>query len=300
MLLEYIVTGGAGYIGGHLVDSLVKMGNVTVIDDFSSGSYRNKSANYIKADLAVETPEIPRNGLIYHLAADPDVRESMQQVREHFDRDVKATLNIAEMARKYDSSGIVFLSSSTVYGETETMPTPESASLRPISYYGLYKLLGEQVLEYYSRNYGINVTVLRLANIIGGRMSHGVIVDFFKKLKMNGKRLEILGNGRQKKSYVYIDDLVDLLCSIRPSNFDVFNVSNNDWITVDEIAKIVESGLGLGPEHIHVDKGEGRGWEGDVRFMLLDSAKLAKAMGWKPKHSSRESVELAVKDLIGN
>lgn len=295
LLLEYIVTGGAGYIGGHLVD---RLGKVTVIDDFSSGSYRNERASYIKADLAVETPEIPKNGIIYHLAADPDVRESMQQVKEHFDRDVRATLNVAEMARKHDSSGIVFLSSSTVYGETESIPTPESAPLRPISYYGLYKLLGEQVLEYYSRNYGINVTVLRLANIIGGRMSHGVIVDFFRKLKVNGKRLEILGNGRQKKSYVYIGDLIDLLCSIRPNNFNVFNVSNNDWITVDEIAAMVERGLGLSPEHVYVDMGEGRGWEGDIRFMLLDSAKLAKSTGWMPKHSSRESVELAVKDLI--
>ena len=296
--MEYIVTGGAGYIGGHLVDELVGLGVVNVIDDFSSGSYINKKATYLKSDLAKETPKIPSGCLIYHLAADHDVKESMNQIKEHFERDVKATLNVAEMARMHDADGIIFASSSTVYGEAEKMPTPESAALKPISYYGLYKLLGEQILEFYSRNYAINVTVLRLANVIGGRMSHGVIVDFIKKLRNNSRKLEILGNGHQKKSYVHINDLIELFLALKPMGFKVYNVGNKDWVNVLRIAEIVEEAMGVHPDHVFMDFKEGRGWEGDVRFMLLDISLIENELGWKPSLSSEEAVKRAVNELI--
>ncbi len=296
--MDYVVTGGAGYIGGHLVDELVKLGKVTVIDDFSSGSYVNEKATYIRADLAKETVNIPNGSLIFHLAADPDVKESMFEHADHFERDVRATLNVAELARKHDAKGIIFTSSSTVYGEAERIPTPETEPPMPISFYGLYKLLGEQILEFYSRNYGMNATALRLANIIGGRMSHGVIVDFIKKLRINPKRLEILGNGKQKKSYLYINDLVELFIKLNPKGFKVYNVGNRDWVNVMQIAEIIEKSMGANPEHVFVDYKDGKGWEGDVRFMLLDISLIEKEVGWKPSLTSEEAVKAAVRDII--
>ena len=143
---------------------------------------------------------------------------------------------------------------------------------------------------------------MRLANIIGRRTSHGIIVDMINKLQNKKDELEILGNGKQKKSYLYIDDLLkafDIIIEKQKEKYSVFNVGNEDWITVDEIIKIIEDKLGLSPKHIYVDKGDGKGWAGDVRLMLLD-IKNIKSLGWKPMLSSKETVNQAVKDIITN
>jgi len=299
--MVYIITGGAGYIGGHLTDYLLTKDEVIVIDDFSYGKYVNQKATYIRADLRKDSEiKIPKESVIFHLAANPDVRTSMIDPVEHFERDVKVTFNTLEIARKNDAKTIIFASSSTVYGEAQKIPTPEDAELKPISNYGLYKLMGEQMVEYYSRVYGIKGVSVRLANVTGGRVSHGVIYDFVHKILKNNKRLEILGNGKQRKSYIYISDTIDgmlLLAEKSEGLYSVYNLGNDDWTTVDEIAKIVEEEMNVFPEHIYIDPGDGRGWVGDVRFMLLDISKI-KRLGWKPKYSSKEAVRLAVRDLL--
>ncbi|EZQ11071.1 MULTISPECIES: NAD-dependent epimerase/dehydratase family protein [Acidianus] len=294
-----IVTGGAGYIGGHVIDHFVEIGeDVLSIDDFSYGKYINQKSRVIRADLRREIPEIPKNSTILHLAANPDVRTSMQDLEDHFDRDVKITLNVLEMARKYDANKFIFFSSSTVYGEAK-IPTPENTQLSPISNYGLFKLIGEEMTHYYSNVYNINSVSLRLANITGGRVSHGVVIDFIKKLKKNPETLEILGNGKQRKSYLYITDLLNAVDTVIKfkGKYEVFNVGNNDWTTVNEIANIIEEEMAVKPKHVYIDTGEGRGWPGDVRFMLLDCSKL-NSLGWIPKYSSNDSVRMAVRDVL--
>jgi Nucleoside-diphosphate-sugar epimerases len=172
--------------------------------------------------------------------------------------------------------------------------------MKPISNYGLFKLLGEEMTEYYSRTYGMRAVSLRLANITGGRVSHGVVVDFVRKLRRNPSELEILGNGKQRKSYLYVQDLIDAVLLLNQKfkgNYDAFNVGNDDWVTVEEIARIVEGVMGLTPKHIYVDDGSGRGWAGDVRFMLLDIQKL-KGYGWRPSMGSAQVIERACKDLL--
>ncbi|AAK40511.1 NAD-dependent epimerase/dehydratase family protein [Saccharolobus solfataricus] len=303
----YIVTGGAGYIGGHLVDYLISKNlEVIVIDDLSYGKYRNEKAKFVMFDLRQNMGELveklEKNPIIYHLAANPDVRTSMINVEEHFERDVKVTLNVMELARRVDAEKVIFTSSSTVYGETSKIPTPESEELKPISNYGLFKLLCENIVKYYAEQYGIKSISTRLANITGGRVSHGVVIDFIKKLKDNPNLLEILGNGKQRKSYLYIDDLIEAFVMLEKKVnriYDVFNIGNNDSITVDEIAKIVIDEMKLSPRITYKNPtADGRGWPGDVRLMLLDISKISREVGWSPKMSSREVIRQAVKDLL--
>ncbi|AAY80136.1 NAD-dependent epimerase/dehydratase family protein [Sulfolobus acidocaldarius] len=302
----YVITGGAGYIGGHLVDTLVNQNKeIIVIDNFTNGKYINNKALYLNLDLRgnnILGLKVPKESILYHLAANPDVRDSMTNTIDHFEMDVKATLNILEVARKNDVCLFIFASSSTVYGEPSKIPTPEEEQTNPISNYGIFKLLGEQLVNYYSRVYGIKSIIVRLANVIGGRVTHGVIKDFINKLRSDPNRLQILGNGKQRKSYIYITDVIDGFQVIEKSSIDqvsVYNLGNEDWISVDEIARIVEEELKLTPAHEYVDAGGGRGWPGDARYMLLDITKLKK-LGWKPKYSSREAVRLAVRDYIEN
>lgn len=295
-----VITGGAGYLGGHLLDLLAGKNRVTSIDDFSVGKYKNRKAKLVKADLRSATAlKLPKNSIIFHFAANPDVRTSMSQVKKHFDRDVTVTLNSLELARKCDSKQFVFISSSAVYGDAKKLPTPESEKPRPISNYGLFKLFGEELTEFYSANYGIKTTILRLANVIGGRTNHGVVYDFFKKLSKNPTTLEILGDGMQKKSYLYVTDLLSGVVhatEVSTQGNNVFNIGNSDAIRVDEIAKIVETHMNVTPKHRYIDKLRGRGWPGDVKFMLLDSTKLIRT-GWKPTISSKRAVVMAIKDL---
>ena len=300
--MPYIVTGGAGFIGSHLVDRLVgSMRDTIVIDDLSSGNYINKRSKFIKQDLRRQVRiNLPKGAGIFHLAANPSVKDSMIDISNHFDRDVKTTLNVMEAARKADSEFLIFLSTSAVYGDTKKIPTDESVAPNPISNYAEFKLLCEKIIEFYSRIYGMRSVSLRLANVVGKRSDHGVTVDLIDKLRDDPKVLELLGDGKQEKSYIYIDDVIDaILLSVKkaPKSYSVYNIGSADRISVDRIAEIIERKMCVSPRHVYKPVGGGRGWQGDTRIMQLDSSKIGK-LGWKPKFNSSQAVSKAVEGLL--
>lgn len=303
-----LVTGGAGFIGSHLVDRLLKDGwEVTVLDNFSTGSFENVKQAFENGKLKIiigdaktvdPTEELESVEYIFHMAANPDVKETSPSV--HFQENILATFNILEYARKVGARFFVFASSSTVYGDASKLPTPEDyGPLKPISLYGAAKLAAEGLVSSYCHTFGMTGVSLRLANIVGPRLTHGVIYDFINKLRENPRRLEILGDGTQKKSYVWIEDCIEAILHplkhIKSCSYEVYNVGSEDWITVSEIADMVIESMRLSRvEKIFTGgvKG-GRGWIGDVKLMNLDISKI-KAIGWKPKYTSREAVKLSI------
>ena len=308
-----LVTGGAGFIGSHLCDSLVKHDwQITILDNFSAGSRDNlrhlltqrpeevkllegdctNPAHVKKALSGVET--------VFHFAANPEVRLELNDPQTCFKQNVHAThVLLQQIKDNRKIRTIIFLSTSSVYGEAETMPTPESyGPWKPISPYGASKLASEALISAYAYTYNKKAITLRLANIIGPRSQHGVIHDFVQKLRKNPKQLEILGDGTQNKSYLYIDDCVKAIetaYKTAQNQVEIYNVGSEDQTTVIKIANIVAEEMSLENVKFKCTGGVdgGRGWKGDVKNMLLDTAKL-KSKGWKPRHNSAEAIRKTV------
>ncbi|MDI6826592.1 MAG: NAD-dependent epimerase/dehydratase family protein [Candidatus Aenigmarchaeota archaeon] len=307
MSKRILILGGAGFIGSHLVDNLSKNGNeVKVIDNFSTGKIENLSqtknkVKITKGDLRFldfVLKNVKDVDLVFHLVANYSVKLSSEDPIFDFNSNALTTLNVLEAMRKNDIPIIIFTSSSTVYGESDKFPIPENTKLKPISNYGASKVSAEMYIHSFSQLYGIKGLILRYANIIGPRSEHGIIPDFVKKLKEHRKRLLILGDGKQKKSYLYVSDCIDAsLLALEHFNksFDVFNVGSEEWITVDEIAKIVCEEMGLTNVKFEYTGGD-RGWLGDVSKFLLDIKKL-KRLGWEPKYTIEESIRKTVEWL---
>jgi len=317
--MRAVVTGGAGFIGSHVVEDLIKKGfEVVVIDNLSSGNPDNLKNVYVSGRVKLVVDDLKVYGswinefrdanVVYHLAANPEVKTSITNPRKHFEENVLATFNVLEACREYKVKNLVFASTSTVYGDAKTIPTPEDYSpLEPISIYGASKLASENLILSYSLIYGIKSLILRFANIVGPRQTHGVVVDFINKLRLNPSTLEILGDGTQKKSYLHVQDLIEGINVaeryLRESNlrYLVINVGNEDWITVKEIADLVVSEMNLS-NVTYVFKPateDGRGWVGDVKFMLLDISKL-KSLGWRPKYTSKEAIRSTIRWFLSS
>lgn len=308
-----LITGGAGFIGSHLADRLVDLASeVVVFDNLSAGSLSNlkeclkrRNFRFVKGDLLdpkAIAKAVEGRDLIFHLAANPEVRIGAEDTKVDFEQNLVATRNLLEAARVAKVEGVVFTSTSTVYGEASTMPTPEDyGPLKPISLYGASKLGCEALLSAYCHLFGFASVIYRFANVVGSRSRHGVIYDFIRKLMKDGRTLEILGDGTQRKSYIHVSDCVDaILLGLRRSkeNVEVFNIGSEDQISVTAIAKIVIEEMGLKNVKLRFTGGvEGRGWPGDVKLMLLSVQKLKK-LGWRPKYSSAEAVRLASRELI--
>ena len=315
--MKVLVTGGAGFIGSHLVDKLMEGGHeVRVLDNLSAGSLENlehwlghERFEFIKGDM--RDPEVIKEAAkgveaVFHLAANPEVRIGSQSPELLYETNVLITYNLLEAMRKEGVKLLAFTSSSTVYGEAERLPTPEDyGPLKPISVYGGAKLAAEALISGYAHTFDMKAVVFRLANIIGKRSNHGVIYDFINKLKKNPNRLEILGDGTQRKSYLHVSDTVEAMLHLfneflkEDKTYDVYNIGSEDWITVKEIAEIVSREMNLDPEFYFTGGVDGgRGWKGDVKVMLL-SIEKAKAKGWKPKMNSYQAVEKTVRELLG-
>ncbi len=313
--MRAIVTGGAGFIGSHLIGALLKeVEEVIVLDNLSGGSEENlvkyleePGFSFIKQDLSIEGDWMSlgkKGDLIFHYAANPDVRTSSYDPRGQFRDNVLTTLNVLEMARQGDADLLILASTSAVYGDAEVIPTPEDYPPNPISVYGWTKLLAEEAVRMYSSTYGIKALILRLANVVGPGISHGVVIDFIRKLRKNPSRLEILGDGSQRKSYIHVSDVVRANIHLykwftsSQRKLEIFNIGNRDWITVREIADIVVSEMGLNDvEYVFSPFKDGRGWEGDVKLMLLDLSKVERT-GWKPTLSSKEAIRQTVRSTL--
>ncbi len=307
-----LVTGGSGFIGNSLVSSFLADGIEThVLDKVKKEnvSYINKwnlspNFSYFEDDLLDLNFQMRDYDIVCHLAANPEVRVSSTDPLLHFNQNILATFNLLEKIRKSKIKRLVFASSSTVYGEPTQIPTPENYSpLEPISPYGATKLACESLMASYAHTYGLDVTILRFANVIGPTSKHGIIYDLINKLHQDSSILEVLGDGKQNKSYLHITDCIDAIrfaIDNSKKRVETFNVGSSDSIEVSKIVSILIEAMNLKDTKIVLTGGVdgGRGWIGDVKRMILDVAKL-NSLGWRPRYNSEDAVRLTIKSMLG-
>lgn len=309
--MRAFVTGGAGFIGSHLVDELIKRGNqVTVYDNLSSGKKeyfkqhnKNDNYNFVEADLLelkCVKKEIKNHNVVFHIAANPFVRLGEKQTRLDLEQGPIVTYNILEGMRVNDIKKIVFSSSSVVYAETPPINIPETyGPTLPISLYGAGKLGAEGLISAFCGTFDFQTWIYRFANVVGIRGTHGVIVDFIAKLQKNPKELEILGDGKQQKPYLHVSDIVDgILFGFEKSNDQVnlFNLGVDSNTTVTHIAEMVVEEMGLSKVKFNYTGGS-RGWAGDVPRFQLDTSKM-RGLGWNARYTSDEAVRKAIRETL--
>jgi len=308
--MKYFVTGGAGFIGSCIIDRVIGKNEVTVYDNLSSGKeehvshhFKNKNFKFVKADLLDfdrVAKEMKGHDTVWHIAANPDIRKGTESSRYDLEQNTLVTYNVLEAARRNDINSVVFSSTSTIYGPAKVIPTPEDyGPCLPISLYGASKLACEGLVSAYSSLYGIRAWIFRFANIIGKRSTHGILPDLVDKLNKDRSRLEVLGDGKQRKSYLLVGETVDgmfFAFERAKDQLNYFNLGSSDQITVKRIVDILVEEANLRDTKIVYTGGE-VGWKGDVPRFLLSPEKMAK-LGWKAKHSSEEAVRIATKLVI--
>jgi UDP-glucose 4-epimerase len=296
-----VVTGGAGLVGSHLAKALAADNDVVVGDDLSKGTRERvpDGAEFVRADLTdsddvaeLVTADVD---IVFHFAAYTDTNYA--DPRQLFEENTEMTYNVLERMDEVGVDHVAFTSSSTVYGEAP-MPTPEDyAPLEPISIYGASKLADEGLVSTYGHSYGMTTYIFRFANIVGPNQRGNVIPDFIEKLLDDPHELEILGDGRQEKSYLHVSDCVDAICHVvehASSPVNTYNLGTRTTTSVTAIADIVADVMGLDPDYAYT--GGDRGWTGDVPRMRLSIEKLS-ALGWEPSITSDEAVRKAAEQL---
>ncbi len=313
--MKTLVTGGAGCIGSEVVKELLRRGDdVTVMDNFSSGKTEhieefndNNKFHLIEGDILDKSAlegATHNKDIVFHLAANPDIKfTSGDRTDKELQQNTIGKQNVMDAMLKNDVRKIVFSSSSVVYGKAEKMPTPEDyGPLKPTSLYGASKLACEGLISAYCSMFNMQGWIFRFANIVGDKSrkkGRTVISDFIFKLRQNPKELKILGDGKQTKSYMLVDDCVaGMMFAVEKSSSDIniFNLSTADAINVDRIAQIVVEEMGLAGVKI-VHTGTSGGWPGDITDFLLDTGKLKK-LGWATRHSSEEAVRIAARRML--
>ena len=299
---DVVVTGGAGFVGSHLAERLAPDNDVTVVDDCSHGrrEWVPDGAEFVAGDCtdpAVVAEAISADvDAVFHFAAAKLV--DTDRPRRQFEDNVAMTHNVLERMDEVGVDRLAYTSSSTVYGEAPR-PTPEDyAPLEPISAYGAAKLAEEGLVSTYAHSHGLRAWVFRFANIVGPRLCGAVVPDFIEKLRADPDTLEILGDGRQEKSYMHIGECLDAMLAVvagADGAFNVYNLGTRTTTSVDRIADIVAEEMGLDPDRVYT--GGDRGWTGDVPRMRLSVEKLA-GLGWDPSQSSDEAVRQATRELL--
>ena len=310
--MKAFVSGGAGFIGSPLVDRLLDLGHeVTVYDNLSTGllQFLEYARDFdcfrlVKGDLLDEdslSGAITGHEFVFHLAANADVRFGTEHPRRDLEQNTIVTYNVLEAMRNHGIRKIAFASTGSVYGEATVIPTPEGAPF-PIqtSLYAASKLAGEGMIAAYCEGFGFQSWIFRFVSILGERYTHGHVFDFYRKLKQNPSRLEVLGNGKQRKSYLYIQDCIDtILLALEKSNesVNVLNLGVDGYCEVnDSIGWICEE-LGVSPKLEYT--GGDRGWIGDNPFIFLDTSKI-RDLGWEPILSIKDGVLKTIQYLKTN
>src|SRR3954451_13757536 len=292
---RFFVTGGAGFIGSNLVDRLLADGHaVTAYDNLSTGQAKFLDAakgkpafKLVEGDLLDEKKlgdSMKGHDFVFHLAANADVRFGTHHPRKDLEQNTIATFHVLEAMRANSVRRLAFSSTGSIYGEPEVFPTPENCPF-PVqtSLYGASKLAAEGMIQAYCEGFGFQCFVFRFVSILGERYTHGHVFDFYKKLSADPTRLHVLGNGKQRKSYLYVHDCIDaVLLAISTLNnaVNVLNLGTEEASRVDDSIGWIAERLGVRPE-LSYSGGE-RGWIGDSPFILLDTRRI-RALGWKPK-----------------
>jgi len=305
--MRVLVTGAAGFIGSNMVDRLLAAGhNVVGFDNLSTGRRRflesalvHPRFSFHQADLldrkslaqAMQGAE-----LVVHFAANADVRFGTEHPRRDLDQNTIATWNVLEAMREQGSKRIVFASTGSVYGEPELYPTPETCPF-PVqtSLYGASKLAAECLIQAYCEGFGLQSYIFRFVSILGERYSHGHVFDFYQQLSQHPEHLHVLGNGHQRKSYLYVQDCIDAVLTAldrADGKVNIFNLGTDEYCEVNESIHWICEYLGLHPKLTYA--GGERGWIGDSPFILLDCARI-RALGWRPSLTIKEAVLATIK-----
>lgn len=300
--MQYFVTGCAGFIGSNLVDRLLKSGDRVIgYDNFSTGfpeflENANRSSHFklIYGDI-LNLPKLKEAmagcDFVFHLAANADVRFGTSHPRRDLEQNTISTFNVLEAMRANGIKQLAFSSTGSIYGEPNVFPTPEDAPF-PIqtSLYGASKLACEGMISAYCEGFGFRSYIFRFVSILGARYTHGHVFDFYKKLLKDPNTLQILGNGKQRKSYLNVQDCIDamlLAFDQLEEKVNILNLGTDEYCEVNESVDWITSHLGLKPKRVYT--GGERGWVGDSPFIFLDCKKI-RSLGWTPKYTIREGI----------
>lgn len=311
--MKYFVTGGAGFIGSNMVDRLLSEpeNEVVAYDNFSTGrrefledALKNDRFTLVEGDtldLDTLTQAMAGADFVFHFAANADVRMGCEHPKKDLEQNTIATFNVLEAMRANGIKRIGFSSTGSVYGEAEVIPTPEDAPF-PIqtSLYGASKLACEGLLAAYAEGFGYTAYIFRFVSILGERYTHGHVFDFCKRLKDDPKHLHILGDGHQKKSYLYVKDCMEAILTVvrnAGEKVNIFNLGTDEYVEVNDSVRFICGKLGVTPEFTYA--GGERGWIGDNPFIYLDTKKV-RTLGWKPKATIEEGVVKTVEYLMAN